>query len=163
MFLQSKFHSTFKQRLTFHQSFFKHQLRLRFLFSYPSPNHHLTYSPFIPSLRTPSDIYHVSRQGINVRDSLHRSLIPEAITDPHHRDQTKQSSHTSTATTLLRACPYHTQVLIMGSNGHKKDLKPMDRFLAEGPADQSALFIRSDTGELSTNKGCTCRMDYGST
>lgn len=51
----------------------------------------------------------------------------------------------------------------MGTNVDTKDRNAMDRFLAEGPAEQSALFIRSDTGELSTNKGCTCGNKTGTT
>jgi hypothetical protein len=65
------------------------------------------------------------------------------------------SSQTSTTTTASQACPYHSRVP-MNTGGQPKGLSPMDRFLAEGPTEQSALFIRSDTGELSTNKGCTC-------
>jgi len=40
-----------------------------------------------------------------------------------------------------------------------KGVSPMERFLAEGPDEQSALFIRADTGKLSINKGCTCKGD----
>jgi hypothetical protein len=40
-------------------------------------------------------------------------------------------------------------------NSPAKLLTPMKRFLAEGPAEQSALFVRSDTDQLSTTKGCT--------
>jgi hypothetical protein len=35
----------------------------------------------------------------------------------------------------------------------------MGRFLAEGPAEQSALFLRWDNGELSITKGCTCELE----
>lgn len=34
----------------------------------------------------------------------------------------------------------------------------MQRFLAEDASEQSALFRRADTGELSTSKGCTCAL-----
>ena len=34
---------------------------------------------------------------------------------------------------------------------------PMDRYLMEGPASQHALFVRPDTGKLSTMRACTCR------
>lgn len=37
-----------------------------------------------------------------------------------------------------------------------QQLSPMSRFLAEGPSTQSALFLRADTGRLSTTPGCTC-------
>ena len=35
-------------------------------------------------------------------------------------------------------------------------LSPMDRFMAEGPSEQSALFNRADTGKSSTWRECTC-------
>jgi hypothetical protein len=35
----------------------------------------------------------------------------------------------------------------------------MERFLAEGPAEQSAVFLREDSGEPSIAKGCTCELD----
>ncbi|MCJ1264031.1 hypothetical protein MMC22_003902 [Lobaria immixta] len=56
-------------------------------------------------------------------------------------------------------CPYHGPILRMTSSHHSKGqgLDPMSRFLAEGPSDQHALFIRPDTGALSTSRGCTCR------
>lgn len=34
--------------------------------------------------------------------------------------------------------------------------RPMDRYLAEGPSEQYALFYHADTGELSTYRGCRC-------
>ena len=41
----------------------------------------------------------------------------------------------------------------------------MERYLEEGPAAQYALFIRADTGKLSTARDCTCRTrveaEYG--
>jgi hypothetical protein len=40
-------------------------------------------------------------------------------------------------------------------------MHPMDRFLAEGPTEQSALFIREDSGELSIKKDCTCADNAG--
>lgn len=41
---------------------------------------------------------------------------------------------------------------------------PMERYLEEGPAAQHALFVRADTGRLSTVRDCTCRahIDAGS-
>jgi hypothetical protein len=38
-------------------------------------------------------------------------------------------------------------------------MTPMERFLTEGPAEQSALFLQEDSGELSIAKGCTCELD----
>jgi hypothetical protein len=34
----------------------------------------------------------------------------------------------------------------------------MTRWLAEGPSDQSALFVRPDNGNLSTSKHCECEV-----
>jgi hypothetical protein len=162
--LRSNILLTFKHRLVFHQSFFKHRIQLlHFLPSFKSVRHILLLRPF---LRIPSAIHHASKRKLTVRDFLHRSSLPEAIADHDCRDQThpsSQSSQSSTATMMPHACRHHTRVLMMGPNGHGKDLKPMDRFLAEGPTEQSAVFIRSDTGELSTKKGCTCRNKSGTT
>lgn len=56
------------------------------------------------------------------------------------------------------ACQYHGSVLQMQANtgGSTPGMSPMDRFLAEGPGQQHALFVRPDNGQLSTFKGCTC-------
>lgn len=41
--------------------------------------------------------------------------------------------------------------------GQTRGMTPMGRFLAEGPSHQNALFIRADTGRLSTSRVCDCR------
>lgn len=48
-----------------------------------------------------------------------------------------------------------------GRQGYNLD--PMSRYLNEGPAQQHAVFIRPDTGNFSTARGCTCvvMMDDG--
>ena len=55
-------------------------------------------------------------------------------------------------------CAYHSPIIEMGptngQQGHHQS--PMDRFLAEGPSEQSALHVRADTGQLVTSRGCTC-------
>ncbi|KAH7078073.1 hypothetical protein BKA63DRAFT_564618 [Paraphoma chrysanthemicola] len=66
-----------------------------------------------------------------------------------------QSSPT-TSTTSAPACNYHRPVITMSEFQVTTDLDPMNRFLAEGPNEQSALYIRGDNGQLSTSKGCTC-------
>ncbi|OCK75362.1 hypothetical protein K432DRAFT_264778, partial [Lepidopterella palustris CBS 459.81] len=53
-------------------------------------------------------------------------------------------------------CPYHDPILQMVQTAGPRGLDPMDRFLSEGVSEQSALFRRPDTGQLSTNKGCLC-------
>ena len=58
------------------------------------------------------------------------------------------------------SCPFHGPILAMahihGCQG--EGLGPMERYLAEGPSQQHAVFIRADTGRFSTSRGCTCRF-----
>ncbi|KAH7070195.1 hypothetical protein FB567DRAFT_633846 [Paraphoma chrysanthemicola] len=61
-----------------------------------------------------------------------------------------------TSTTSAPTCTYHLQIIIASDAQINNNLNPMDRFLAEGPNEQSALFIRDDNDQLSTTKGCTC-------
>ncbi|KAH7384592.1 hypothetical protein BKA66DRAFT_584004 [Pyrenochaeta sp. MPI-SDFR-AT-0127] len=72
-------------------------------------------------------------------------------------DQPEGHTRHETSTAIPCTCEYHAQVLASNNDAHTKGLDPMDRFFAEGPGEQSALFVRSDTGELSTAKGCTCQ------
>lgn len=57
------------------------------------------------------------------------------------------------------ACPCHSrdpQVLgVKESQG--RGLGPMDRFMAEGPAEQYAVLNRPDNGKLSIRKECICK------
>ena len=54
-------------------------------------------------------------------------------------------------------CPYHGPILQERlPNLHPDGLGPMDRYLAEGPSEQHAIFYRPDTGNFSTFKGCRC-------
>jgi hypothetical protein len=159
--LRSNVLITFKHCLVFHRHSSNTDFSL--FISCLHSSQHVIYCCFVPFLRIPSAVHHASKRKLTVRDFLHCSSPPEAIADYNCRAQTHQFSQSSTATMMPHACPYHTRVLMMGPNGHEKDLKPMDRFLAEGPAEQSALLIRSDTGRLSTNKGCTCGKKSGTT
>ncbi|KAH7408164.1 hypothetical protein DE146DRAFT_605398, partial [Phaeosphaeria sp. MPI-PUGE-AT-0046c] len=63
-----------------------------------------------------------------------------------------QSSHN-----IVVLCPYHTRILSSNPNAHTTNMTPMDRFFAIGAAEQSAMFIRDDTGYLSTKRDCTCQ------
>ncbi|OCL06392.1 hypothetical protein AOQ84DRAFT_78219 [Glonium stellatum] len=56
------------------------------------------------------------------------------------------------------SCSYHGPVLqlLPVHNNSDKNLNAMERFMKEGPSDQYALHIRSDNGQLSTSKGCSC-------
>ena len=64
----------------------------------------------------------------------------------------------STETPQANHCPYHASILQMlnSNNSSSQNLSPMDRFLKEGPHEQSAAFCRPDTGKLSISKGCKC-------
>jgi hypothetical protein len=55
-------------------------------------------------------------------------------------------------------CPYHVSILQgRATEIHAgQDLPMIDRYLAEGSSETSALLYRPDTGELSTYKGCSC-------
>ena len=55
-------------------------------------------------------------------------------------------------------CPYHGPILQerLKHPQSGKGLSPMDRFLAESPAEQSAMFRRPDTGHMSTYRACRC-------
>ena len=50
-----------------------------------------------------------------------------------------------------RETPRNVQLSSAGSG-----LRPMDRYLAEGPSEQSSVISRPDTGELSTQR-CRCK------
>ena len=50
-----------------------------------------------------------------------------------------------------RETPRNVQLSSAGSG-----LRPMDRYLAEGPSEQSSVICRPDTGELSTQR-CRCK------
>jgi hypothetical protein len=57
------------------------------------------------------------------------------------------------------ACPYHSQaVQMLGAKAsQRRVLKPMDRFMAEGPDEQYAVFLRPDTVKLSISRDCICK------
>ncbi|KAK5192318.1 hypothetical protein LTR99_010553 [Exophiala xenobiotica] len=54
-------------------------------------------------------------------------------------------------------CAYHNPILNLRPPVEQpRRYGTMDRFLQEGPADQSAIFNRPDNGVVSISKGCTC-------
>ena len=57
-----------------------------------------------------------------------------------------------------QACPYHGSILRseVPKEPAEACASPMERFEAESLSDQPALFVRPDTGDLSTSKDCTC-------
>lgn len=69
------------------------------------------------------------------------------------RNPTTTSKPYITASTQPAPCPYHSTVLQPQSQGRA----PLDRFLAERPGEQSALFNRADTGQTSLARPCTCQ------
>ena len=58
---------------------------------------------------------------------------------------------------LTEKCPCRVQDTPKNhqSAAASRGLRPMDRYLAEGPSEQSSMISRSDTGELSTQR-CRC-------
>lgn len=56
-------------------------------------------------------------------------------------------------------CPYHSRgVQVLGAKANqRRGLGPMDRFMAEGPSEQYAVFLRPDTGKLSISRDCICK------
>ncbi len=55
-------------------------------------------------------------------------------------------------------CPHHGLFHYAASASRsQRDSTPIERFLGEGPATQSAFFVRPDTGRLSTMRECGCR------
>ena len=58
---------------------------------------------------------------------------------------------------LTEFCPCRVQDTPRNhqSPAASRGLRPMDRYLAEGPSEQSSMISRSDTGELSTQR-CRC-------
>ncbi|KAF2250293.1 hypothetical protein BU26DRAFT_518703 [Trematosphaeria pertusa] len=87
--------------------------------------------------------------------TLLQILVP--FTHLFRRSSAKAAAQsTPNGTAGPHSCPYHANVLAMNSNTTSKGLTPMQRFLSEGATEQSALFVRPDTGELSISKGCTC-------
>lgn len=56
-----------------------------------------------------------------------------------------------------RPCPYHGPIISLSTCDKACDQTGvMERFLQEGPAEQSALFNRPDNDMLSISKRCTC-------
>jgi hypothetical protein len=53
-------------------------------------------------------------------------------------------------------CPYHGPLLNLPAVHLKEQPLPLDRFLADGPGRQYAMFVVGDCGHMSTSKGCTC-------
>lgn len=61
-------------------------------------------------------------------------------------------------------CPYHTPILQgQQTDDPKKDQQqtPLDRFISLDPRDQPSLLVRSDNGQLSLSKNCTCIEAFG--
>jgi hypothetical protein len=54
------------------------------------------------------------------------------------------------------ACPHHDPILQQHVTYDARGLGPMERYLTEGPWEQSTIVTRSDTGELSTTRDCRC-------
>ena len=79
---------------------------------------------------------------------------------PFHADQhqARTASYTDTGPSQQPTCSYHAPILSMNltQSSRGQGLGPMDRFMAEGSSEQSALFNRADTRKTSTWRECTC-------
>lgn len=69
----------------------------------------------------------------------------------------------SAADTMYRdahRCPYHGPLLQLRPEreGVGKGVSPMERFVMKTHGSEPAVFLRSDTRQPSTQKGCTCRF-----
>ncbi|KAL1634903.1 hypothetical protein SLS56_001984 [Neofusicoccum ribis] len=67
----------------------------------------------------------------------------------------------ATATSQPTPCPYHNPILQLQPHagtiyGYGQGQTGLDRFMAEGPGEQYALFNRGDNGQTSLARGCTC-------
>jgi hypothetical protein len=60
-------------------------------------------------------------------------------------------------------CPHHGPVLQMTWSAiHPREgFLPLERFNAEGPEEQNSVFLRPDTGDLSTARDCLCYQLLG--
>jgi hypothetical protein len=63
---------------------------------------------------------------------------------------------TSSSSTPVNACPYHGPVLNFESTKSQPEQTAMTRWLAEGPHEAYAVFVRPDNGRLSVSKSCDC-------
>ena len=85
---------------------------------------------------------------------------------PFHAEhyQARTTSYTHTGSSQQPTCPYHAPILNMNltQSSRGQGLGPMDRFMAEGSSEQSALFNRADTGKTSTWRECTCYTQWQS-
>ncbi|GME51354.1 hypothetical protein GTA08_BOTSDO05067 [Neofusicoccum parvum] len=67
----------------------------------------------------------------------------------------------ATVTSQPTPCPYHNPILQLQPHagtiyGYGQGQTGLDRFMAEGPGEQYALFNRGDNGQTSLARGCTC-------
>ena len=58
-------------------------------------------------------------------------------------------------------CPWHTQQIAY-ANQRGTGLDPMNRYMAEGASEQSAIYHGAHKGTLSTTKTCTCAALFAS-
>lgn len=58
----------------------------------------------------------------------------------------------------VAGCPGHDPTLVEASQGHQQGLGPMDRYLAEGQAERSAMLHPRYAGEPNLTRECRCKM-----
>ena len=100
---------------------------------------------------------------MNVTGAARAGRQPE---DTDDRDLTATASVSQGLQTSCLLCSYNGLFFHASPKSRPQpEPTPMERYLEEGPAAQHALFIRADTGRLSTTRDCTCRArieaEYG--
>jgi len=68
----------------------------------------------------------------------------------------QQHENTRNGASPSTRCQYHRSVLNGSVRSNTEGFVGIDRLLCEGSAEQSAVLVRPDNGQLSTSKGCCC-------
>jgi len=75
----------------------------------------------------------------------------------HGTSKPKPQAQKIESSTEAQICPYHHSILHLEPfPANEYGLSPMRRFITEPSSEQSSLFLRPDTGKLSTSKDCLC-------
>lgn len=137
-----------------------------------STGSHHHYNPAGPQQHTTSYAADTAHHPYNTAVGAQDYASYHASTAAHHpytntaaAAQHHNTHHASTTVhnvaTHPAPCPYHNPILQLQPASHTtyastKSQNPLDRFLAEGSGEQSALYNRSDNGQTSLARGCTC-------
>ena len=120
---------------------------------YNAPNWHA----MLDRINSPSESGPASTQSNNT-SKTHQGQ-GQNTTAPRQGPSATLSTVQTTRQAQHPPCPFHGPILQVFPTPYRQGqgLDPMARFLGEGPSQQHAMFVRPDTGKLSTSRGCTCR------